>query len=73
MDYNGNNYIGFLKYINAVGKTHLLFQIHMDQVKEKNVGIDNVTKIYGKKPTLKQILEMIKYKGITIVVRVPLQ
>jgi len=59
-------------YINNIGKAHPVSMDHWMQIKErsenaKNVikEYDNATKVPGKNPTPKQILEMERYKGVT--------
>jgi hypothetical protein len=58
-------------HINNVGKPHTLSMDHWIQMQERSEEAnevveeyDNVTKLYGKKPTNEQILEMARHKGI---------
>jgi hypothetical protein len=37
----------------------------LKQNKESSKKVDNMTRLYGEKPTPEQILEMAKYKGVT--------
>jgi hypothetical protein len=63
-----SNFVGNSRrydFINNVGKTHKVTDDQLKQNKEASVKVDNVTRLYGEKPTLEQILEMEKYKGVT--------
>jgi hypothetical protein len=52
-------------FINNVGKTHTVTNDQWKQTKELSKKVDNVTKLYGEKPTPEQILEMARFKGVT--------
>jgi hypothetical protein len=63
-------YSGCLDFINNVNKTYIVTKDQWKQNKElskkkEDLKIDNVTRLYGEKPTLEQILEMARYKGLT--------
>jgi hypothetical protein len=63
-----NNFVGYSnqpEYINHVGKTHTLPKDVWKQAKEMAQEKDNVTKIYGEKPTPEEIKELAKFKGFT--------
>jgi hypothetical protein len=70
-----SNFVGYSRnfdHINNVGKPHTLSMDHWIQMKERSEDAnevieeyDNATKLYGKKPTPEQILEMARFKGIT--------
>jgi hypothetical protein len=70
-----SNFVGYPKrtdHINNVGKPHTLSMDHWIQMKEKSEDsnkvikeYDNATRLFGKKPTTKQILEMARLKGVT--------
>jgi hypothetical protein len=69
-----NNFVGqsrSSKHINNFGETHplsmdywLKMQERCEQANEVVEEYDNVTKLYGHKPTNEQILEMARHKGI---------
>jgi hypothetical protein len=67
-----NNYVGYSNHINVVGKAHPVSMDYWMQTIERSENsdnviksYDNVTKLYGEKPTPEQILEMARYKGVT--------
>jgi hypothetical protein len=67
-----NNYVGYSNHINVVGKAHPVSMDHWIQTIERSQNsvnvmkeYDNVTKLFGEKPTPEQILEMARYKGVT--------
>jgi ribonuclease HI/transposase InsO family protein len=69
-----NNFVGQSRnfdHINNFGETHALSMEHWlqmqercEQAQEVVEEYDNVTKLYGHKPTSEQILEMARHKGI---------
>jgi hypothetical protein len=68
-----SNFVGYSRrfdFINNVGKTHTITKDQLKQTKElskqsKDLKVDNVTRLYGEKPTPEQILEMARFKGVT--------
>jgi hypothetical protein len=67
-----NNYVGYSNHINVVGKTHPISMDHWVQAIEISQNLinvmkeyDDVTKLFGEKPTPKKILDMERSKGVT--------
>ena len=54
-----------LEYVNAVGKLHPITKETWSQVREYIEWLDNLTKNFGAKPTIEQIKELPKFKGLT--------
>ena len=64
-----NKFVGFCNNINIVGKTYSLNKDQMFQVKEKIMGSDKIKILYGENPTPRQLLQMMKDKGLTYQIR----
>jgi hypothetical protein len=65
-----NNYVGFSGRPDFINNTYTITKDQGKQNKElskkkEDLKMDNVTRLYGEKPSPEQILEMERYKGVT--------
>ena len=60
IEFESNNFVGFIGRINNVDKTYSLSKDQMVQMKDRSVGVDNFTRMFGETPIPQQVLEMLR-------------